>query len=414
MSDTAPREATPPRWAAPSLIALIFLNQLGFGIVVPLLPFYAKSFNAPAWLIALIFSAFSIGTFFGEPFWGRLSDKYGRKPLLISTICGNCLCYLALAFAPTAGAAFFIRLAGGLSSGNGSVVQGYLADVTPPQKRTRAMSWMSASWNVGLIVGPSLGGIFAKPSLGPMGFRLPLFAASALFATSAVCIALFIKESRQRDLTNTFRPNRWAALGEALRNPVIGRLFLVTFMVGFAFTGIESIFGLWTQARFGWGPRDVGVAFAFVGVASAITQMTLTAPLSERFGQGVMLAVGMAITMVCIGLQPLSTGGPMTIALMSLSAIGQSVAWPNVSALISETADPHRQGQILGLNNAMGALARVVGPFCAGLSFSGLTINGPYIQGAIMVAPAIFLALSVARRAPKLRGRETIAPEIPS
>ena len=412
MSDSTPPEAAPPRWAAPSLIALIFLNQLGFGIVVPLLPFYAKSFNAPAWLVALIFSAFSIGTFFGEPFWGRLSDKYGRKPLLISTICGNCLCYFALAFAPSAAAAFFIRLLGGLSSGNGSVVQGYLADVTPPEKRTRVMSWMSASWNVGLIVGPTLGGIFAKPSLGPIGFQLPLFAASGLFATSAVCIALFIRESRQRDQTNTHRPNRWAAFGEAVRNPIIGRLFLLTFMVGFAFTGIESIFGLWTQAKFGWGPRDVGVAFAFVGVASAITQMTLTGPLSERFGQGTMLAIGMAITMVCIGLQPLSPGGAYTIALMTASAVGQSVAWPNVSAMISQTAESHRQGQILGLNNAMGAAARVAGPFCAGLSFSGLTIDGPYIQGALVVAPAIWLALSAGRRVTETRAHaEAVAAE---
>jgi DHA1 family tetracycline resistance protein-like MFS transporter len=399
MSETPPREAAPPRFAAASLIALIFLNMLGFGIVVPLLPFYAKSFDAPAWQVALIFSAFSIGTFFGEPFWGRLSDTYGRKPLLIMTICANGLCYLALAFAPNAWAAFGIRLLGGLFSGNGSIIQGYIADVTPPEQRTRSMSWMSAAWNVGLIVGPTLGGYFAKPSLGHVGFQLPMFVAAGLFATSAVSIALFIRESKQRELGASHRPSRWAATGEAARHPVIGRLMLVTFLVGFAFTGIESIFGLWTQARFGWGPREVAFAFMIVGIASSITQLLLTARLSERYGQGTMLAVGMGITMICIGLQPLSTGGPMTIALMTFSAIGQSVAWPNVSALISETADPHRQGQILGLNNAMGALARFVGPFCAGLSFSGLTINGPYIQGAVVVAPAIFLAISAGRRA---------------
>jgi len=164
---------------------------------------------------------------------------------------------------------------------------------------------------------------------------------------------------------------------------------------------VESIFGLWTQAKFGWGPRDIGVAFAFVGVASAVTQMTVTAPLSERYGQGRMLAIGMAVTMVCMALQPLSTNGATVIALMSLSAIGQSVAWPNVSALISQTADPHRQGQILGLNNAMSAAARVAGPFCAGLSFSGLTVDGPYIQGALVVAPAIWLALAAGRRTDK-------------
>ncbi|MBL8773112.1 MAG: MFS transporter [Phenylobacterium sp.] len=399
MSEPPPKEAAPPPWAALSLIGLIFLNMLGFGIIVPLLPFYAKSFDAPAWQIALIFSAFSVGTFFGEPYWGRLSDKYGRKPLLIMTILANGLCYLALAFAPNAWAAFFIRLAGGLFSGNGSIIQGYIADVTPPEKRTQSMSWMGAAWNVGLIVGPFLGGVFAKPSLGPIGFQLPLFISAGLFITSAAAIALFIRESRQRDETHTFRPNRWSATGEAVRHPVIGRLMLVTFLVGFAFTGIESIFGLWAEARYGWGPKEIGWAFMFVGIASAITQIFLTSRLSERFGQATMLAVGMGITVVCIGLQPFSTGGTMTIVLMSLSAIGQSVAWPNVSALISETADPHRQGQILGLNNATGALARVVGPFCAGLSFSGISIHGPFIQGAIVVAPAIFLAIAAGRRA---------------
>jgi DHA1 family tetracycline resistance protein-like MFS transporter len=406
MSNTPPREATPPRWAALSLIGIIFLNMLGFGIIVPLLPFYAKSFDAPAWQIALIFSAFSVGTFFGEPFWGRLSDKYGRKPLLIMTIAANGLCYLALAFAPNAWAAFAIRLFGGLFSGNGSIIQGYIADVTPPEKRTRSMSWMSAAWNVGLIVGPFLGGVFAKPSLGPVGFQLPLFISAGLFLTSAVAIALFIRESRERDLSSSYRPNRWAATGEAARHPVIGRLMLVTFLVGFAFTGIESIFGLWAQDRYGWGPREIGWSFMFVGIASAITQLFLTGPLSERFGQATMLAIGMAVTVVCIGLQPLSTGGVMTIALMSLSAIGQSVAWPNVSALISETADPHRQGQILGLNNAMGALARVIGPFCAGLSFSGISIHGPFIQGAIVVVPAVFLAIAAGRRAQAWRLEE--------
>lgn len=392
MSDTPPREATPPRFAAASLIALIFLNMLGFGIIVPLLPFYAKSFGAPPWQMALIFSAFSIGTFIGEPFWGRLSDKYGRKPILIATILANGLCYLLLAFAPNAWMAFVIRLGGGLFSGNGSVIQGYIADVTPPGRRTRAMSYQSAAWNVGLIVGPSMGGFFARPSAGTIGFQLPLLIAAGLFATCAVGIALFIRESRARDMGATHRPSRWAATGEAARHPVIGRLMLVTFLVGFAFTGVESIFGLWTEARYGWGPREVGVAFAFAGAASALTQMTVSGPLAERFGQGRMLAIGMIITMLCLASQPLVASGPATIAIMSLSAVGSSVAWPNVSALISEVADPHRQGQILGVNNAMGALARVVGPFCAGLSFAGVTIHGPFILGAIMVAPAVWLA----------------------
>ncbi len=401
MSDLAPREAsTPSRWAAPSLIAVIFINMLGFGIIVPLLPFYAKSMHAQPWQIALIFSAYAMGGFFGEPFWGRLSDRYGRKPLLISTITGNCLCYLALAFAPNVAAAFVIRFLGGMASGNGAVIQGYIADVTPPERRARMLSRQGAAWNVGMIVGPAVGGAFAHTDIGPIGFRIPLFIAAALSAVAVIGIVLFIRESRVRDRAISHRPSRWSAIGEAVRHPVIGRLMLLTFLVGFAFTGIESTFGLWGQARFGWGPRLISVCFAAVGVVAATTQFFITGPLSERFGEGRMLAIGMGVTALGSALQPFSNGLIMTTALMCVTAIGQSVAWPNVGALISRTADPHRQGQILGLNNASGAFARFVGPLSAGLTFAGISINAPFWQGALIVAPAILLALSAARRAP--------------
>ena len=166
--------------ALPTLLSVMFINLLGFGIIVPLLPFYAKSFQAPAWQIALIFSAYAMGAFFGEPFWGRLSDTVGRKPILISTVSGNCLCYLALAFAPNIFVAFVVRLLGGMASGNGAVIQGYIADVTPPEERTAKMSLLGAAYNIGFIVGPALGGLLAHPSAGHAGFRIPLLIASGL------------------------------------------------------------------------------------------------------------------------------------------------------------------------------------------------------------------------------------------
>ncbi|MFD1189196.1 MULTISPECIES: MFS transporter [Phenylobacterium] len=400
MSDSEPYKAPAPRFAAASLIAVIFINMLGFGIIVPLLPFYAKSFNAQPWQIGLIFGAYSVGAFFGEPFWGRLSDRYGRKPLLISTIMGNCLCYLALAFAPNIWVAFFIRLVGGLAAGNGAVVQGYIADVTPPEKRARQMSYQGAAWNVGLIIGPSVGGFFAHENMGPAGFRIPLFIASGLALLCVIAITLIIKESRVREEGISHRPSRWAAIGEATSHPVIGRMMLLTFLVGFAFTGIESQFGLWSQARFGWGPRDIAICFAFTGATAFFFQTMVTGRLSERYGEGTMLAIGMGVTAIAAALQVVSVGGPMTIALMCVTAAAQSVAFPNVGAIISRTADPHRQGQILGLNNAMGALARVVGPTCAGLVVP-VVRDGPFILGALVVAPAILLALSAVRRAPQ-------------
>src|SRR5258708_1953872 len=313
MSDTAPREAsTPSRWAAPSLIAVIFINMLGFGIIVPLLPFYAKSMHAAPWQIALIFSAYAMGGLYRWPSWGRLRARCGRKPLLTSTISGNCLCSLALAFAPNVAAAFIIRFLGGLMSGNGAVIQGYIADVTPPERRARMLSRQGAAWNVGMIVGPAVGGAFAHTDMGPIGFRIPLFIASALSAVAVTGIIVFIRESKVRDQSISHRPSRWSAVGEAVRHPVIGRLMLLTFLVGFAFTGIESTFGLWGQARFGWGPRQISICFAAVGLVAALTQFFVTGPLSERFGEGRMLAIGMA-------LEPPGSGPPAVLPRAGLT-----------------------------------------------------------------------------------------------
>lgn len=398
MTQTPPERAPAPRFAAASLIAVIFINMLGFGIIVPLLPFYAQSFEAQPWQIALIFSAYSVGAFFGEPFWGRLSDRIGRKPILISTITANCLCYLALAFAPNIWIAFLIRLAGGLAAGNGAVIQGYIADVTPPEKRARQLSYQGAAWNVGLIVGPSIGGLFARTDAGPAGFQIPLFIAAGLALLCVVAIALVIRESRVREEANSRRPSRWGAAREALGHPVIGRLILLTFLVGFAFTGIESVFGLWAHARFGWDPREIGVAFAFVGITAFLSQTFVSGPLSERFGEGPMLAVGMAVTTIAMSLQIVSPNGVVTTILMCVTAAGQSVAFPNVGAMISRSADPHRQGQIMGLNNAGGAAARVAGPLWVSLVFAAW-INAPFVLAALIMAPAILLALSASRRA---------------
>jgi DHA1 family tetracycline resistance protein-like MFS transporter len=399
MTATAPASAAEPSPAAlPTLLFVVFMNLLGFGMVIPLLPFYGASFHAPPWAVALIFSAYSIGSFVGEPFWGRLSDRIGRKPVLLSTLTCNCLCYGAMAFAPNIYVAFAIRLLGGMFAGNGSVVQGYIADVTKPEDRAGKMARIGVAFNIGFIVGPSLSGLLAQPALGPAGFRAPFLAASLLGGCSALGVLLLVKESRARHHGPKYQPSRWAMLGKATAHPIIGRLLLVTLVAGCAFTGIESTFGFWGQHRFGWGPRQVGIVFGVVGITNAIAQWFLTGRLSKRYGEALMLAAGMGLTVVATTLLPLSTGLVTTIALMALMAFGQSVAFPNVSALISRNSDPDRQGQALGLNNATSALARVVGPLAGGLVFSGVSINGPFWMGAVIVTPAILLALSARRR----------------
>jgi MFS transporter, DHA1 family, tetracycline resistance protein len=379
-----------------TLLSVMFINMLGFGVIVPFLPFYAASFHATPWEIGLVFSAYSLGSFVGEPFWGKLSDRIGRKPILISTVFCNCLCYGALAFAPNIWAAIAIRVIGGMAAGNGSVVQGYIADVTPVDLRAGRMARLGAAYNLGFILGPFVGGVLAKPSAGTAGYHLPLLLSSGLCLCSAIGIALVVKESRERRKYMGRQPSRWVMFGYAARHPVVGRLMLLTFAVGVAFTAIESTFALWAQHRFGWVPRDIGLCFGITGAVSACCQFLLTGPLSRRFGEGNMLAVGMAGSVICTALQPFSDGGFFTVTLMALMALSQSVAFPNSGALLSRSVDPDHQGQIMGLNNATGALARVAGPQF-GLGLQSLNINGAFYFGAAIVAPAIFLALGAGR-----------------
>lgn len=387
--------------ALPTLLFVVFMNLLGFGMVIPLLPFFAQSFHAAPWQISLIFSAYAMGGFLGEPFWGRLSDRIGRKPVLISTLAANCLCYGLMAFAPNVWAAFVIRFLGGMFAGNGSVVQGYIADVTPPEERAGKMARIGVAFNIGFIVGPSISGFLAHPAMGPAGFRAPFLAASALGGLSALGVVFLVRESRARRTDMINQPSRWAMAGRAISHPVVGKLLLLTLLSGFAFNGIDSIFGFWGQKSFNWGPHELGIVFGVMGITNALAQWFVTGQLSKRYGQARMLAAGMALTVVATALIPLSRGLVSATALMSLMAFGMSVAFPNVSAMISKVADSDRQGQALGLNNATGALARFIGPLCAGLIFSGISIEGPFWIASAIVLPAIALAILAGRAVAK-------------
>jgi DHA1 family tetracycline resistance protein-like MFS transporter len=261
------------------------------------------------------------------------------------------------------------------------------------------MARLGAAYNIGFILGPFVGGVLAKGSVGPIGFQIPLLAASACGACSALGIALALRESRERRPAVVDPGGQFAIVGMAARHPVIGRLILLTFVVGIAFTGIESTFGLWAQHRFAWAPRDVGICFGISGAASAVTNFFITGRLSRRYGEARMLAVGMAGTVISIALIPFSRGDWTTYALLAATSMTSSVAFPNAASMMSAATSEDNQGQVMGLNNAAGAFARVAGPLAASLVFAGLTVEGPFIMGAIIVAPAIFLALSAGRAA---------------
>lgn len=380
------------------LLLVVFINLVGFGLVIPLLPFYAQALNANPWQVTALFSAYSLGQFLAEPFWGRLSDRIGRRPVLIVTIMANTASYIALAFAPSIAAAFLIRFLSGVGSGNISTIQGYMADVTPPEKRAGRMGLLGAAFGAGFVVGPALGGLLAHPDAGRIGFQIPLFVAAGLAAIASLGIFLFVIESRAPRKDAPPPPPRREALKAALGHPVLSRVLLVTFISTAAFSGMEATFGLWAGARFDWGPRQVGLCFAVIGVIASLGQGVLTGRLARRFGEPRVLAAGLAIICVSMAATPFAPSGAFVPLFVGLTAFGQSLVFPCIAALISRSTPPDQQGAMLGLNMAGGSLARMSGPMIAGPLF-GLATGAPYWMGALLTVPAVFLAVTVGRRA---------------
>ena len=417
MTSAAPPQP-PSRSALFVLFGVVFINLVGFGIVVPLLPFYGQTLDAPPWQVALMFSAYSLGQFFAEPFWGRLSDRIGRKPVLLITVSANALGYLMLAFAPNIWLAIGIRLFTGLGAGNVSTVQGYVADVTPPEKRAGRMGLIGAAFGLGFIVGPGLGGLLTRTDMGALGYQMPIFVASGLCVLAALGVTVFLKESRARADPAMPRPRFLSGVKDAVANPVVSRVLLVTLIYMAGFSGMESTFGFWTEARYGWGAREVGFSFMAVGIVSTLCQALIAGRLARRFGEARVLAVGSLIFGSGLALQVLVGrlmpahaesvvsilgrsvvlhGDMLVPVVMAFGAFGMAVTMPNISALISRSVDPDRQGAMLGLNMAASSSGRIFGPMAAGALFSGVGHDWPFLIGAALTVPAAIMAVNAGR-----------------
>lgn len=384
------------------LLTVIFLMIAGFGLVIPLLPFFAQAFDAPAWQVTLLFSAFSFGQFLGEPFWGRLSDRIGRRPILIITIGMVGLTYAAFAFAPNMLVAFAIRFANGFFAGNISTLQGALADITPPEKRAGRMGVMGAAFSAGFSTGPAIGGLLAQPSRGALGFQLPLLVAAGFALASTLAVVMLVREHRPPPGAAPLKRVRAAGLREGFAHPIISRVVLISFIVVVGFAGIEAVYGLWTEHRFGWGPRQIGLAFMVIGVLGAVCQGVLSGRLARRYGEAGTLSGGLVFMGLGLAVQWLSPNWQAAMLGFALVCVGQSICFPNISALISRAAPPDRQGEMLGLNMSGMALARIGGPVMAGQLFSLLAVGAPFAFSALMILPALWFAAQVVRRTPRL------------
>ncbi|MDP1632431.1 MAG: MFS transporter [Caulobacter sp.] len=385
------------------LLAVVFVNIAGFGVIIPLLPFYAKSFGAPDWQVFVLFSCYSVGNFFAEPLWGRLSDRIGRRPVLIITIFGNALTYVALAFAPNLWIACAIRLTGGMLTGNISTIQGYMADITPPDRRAGRLGLMGAAFSLGFVTGPSIGGLLAHAEQGTIGFRPPLFLAAALAVTAGLGVVAFVRETRAHAHRDAPRRGRFEGVSDALAHPVIWRILTVTLISIAGFAAMEATFGLWAEARFAWGPRQIGFCFLVIGLTAAFAQGLLTGALARRFGEANTLIAGLVLIGLGFALQPFVPTWQWAVVGMIAVALGQSLCFPNIGAIISRASSADRQGEMMGLNTAAGALARIVGPLMAAPLFSGFGPSAPFAVAAGLCIPALFMAWQVKRQVRRIQ-----------
>jgi MFS transporter, DHA1 family, tetracycline resistance protein len=377
------------------LFFIVFIDLLGFGVVIPQLPFYGLHFGLHGFGVTTMLACYSVAQFVSSPLLGRLSDRVGRRPVLLVSLAVSALAYCWLGLADAAWVLFASRLIAGAGAGNIAAAQAYIADVTPPERRAKGMGMIGAAFGLGFTVGPALGGLAA--ALDPAA---PAFIAAGLSAIAFLLTLTRLSESlpaAARDAPP--RPGRLAVAREALSRPVLRELILLLFIAIGAFSGMETTFALWANQVFGWSSWEVGLNFFFVGIVLVIVQGGLIGRLSHRFGEARLLTAGaLSITLGLAGL-PLVHSIPLLLLVNLLLAGGMALLTPSLNSLVSRQAQIDEQGGILGVSQSASSLARAVAPPLAGMLFDLSGRNTPYMVGAAFMLLVVILALRLPRAA---------------
>lgn len=387
----------------PPLLLAVFLNIAGFSLILPLLPFYGQVFEASAFEIALLFAAFSFGNVFGEIHWGRQSDHWGRRKVLVVTTLLAGLSYFAFAYAPTLWSAIAIRVVSGFFSGTLSTCQGFVADVSPPERRAKTMGYFGAAFSLGIAFGPVLGGVFAGEEIAAESFRLPIFIAGSLLLLASLWCWLVLRDVVPPKGKGAPMPKYGEAFAFVGAQPLLLRLFVISFAGIAMFASMEAIYGLWSEANFGWSARDLGFAFLAIGAGGLFAQLVLIGPLVARYGEARVIVIGLVLLAVSMLLQPVIRTPVSGVLLMGLLMTGHSLAFPAAGALVSRNTPPERQGGTMGLLMASNAVGRIVAPPLFGAVYGSISQDAPWYVGAGMIG----LVVIVAWQAVRLHERET-------
>lgn len=384
----------------PVLFLIVFVDILGFGLLLPLLPFYVQRIGAGPEVITAVLGLYSLAQVIAAPFWGRLSDRYGRKPILAATCFGLGLSYVVLAFADSLALVIISRIVGGLMAGNIAAAQAYIADVTSPDTRAKGMGILGAAFGLGFIVGPTIGGLFAGVSVEGADYRAPALVAMALSFAAALGAALFLKESLSPDVRRHME--RRATLREKLRAAFHRRALFVLVVTGFliitAFAQFETVFALWVNRVFSFGPRDIGFVFGFMGAVNVLVQGALIGTLTRRFGETRLLRVAGVLFISGYLAVAVSSTLPMLILSCAVLALASALFNPSATSLVSKEAARGERGAVMGAYQSATALGRVAGPSFSGSLFAaGMTL--PYLMAAALAAGGLVLAALAKKRA---------------
>ena len=377
---------------------------MGFGFILPLFPFYAERMGASPEIITLTMAAFSLGQFVAAPYWGRLSDSTGRKPVLILTLLGSGLSYVILAYAPNLTVVILSRILSGLMAGNVSIAFAYVADITDDSNRSAGLGKVSAALGLGFMTGPAIGGLLAGNNVEDANYLLTALAAAGINFLAMLAAMIFLKESlgiKQRKPFEGF--SKIIELKTFIPAKSILPLVFCGLMFYTAMSMMESIFPLWANKIFSYGPSHIGGVFFMLGSIGVIIQGGFIGKLTELLGEKKL--VQLAALSLMTGLTVIGSASfefSLWIGLFFFGC-GAAIFNPSLSSLISKSADPSSRGQYLGHYQAACSMGRIVGPSISGLLYSYFHTSTPFYSGAIIAIPVILLiATFTLRKIPKI------------
>ena len=355
------------------IFTTVFIDLVGFGIVIPVLPFYAEgtAINATPRMVGLLFASYSIMQLIFSPVLGRLSDRYGRRPVLLLSIIGTGIGFMILGLATTIVMLFIGRILDGITGGNISTAQAYIADITTKENRAKGMGLIGAAFGLGFILGPAIGGILSQ-----WGIHVPFFFAASLCFANALLLYFRLPETVTRDhpAKNSAGGRSWRQVFLSLKQPQLASVLVIYFMFIVAFSIMTTSFSLYTMFRFGYDAQHTGYLFAYVGLIAVIIQGGLIGRLVKRFGELPLVIFGafcFAISLFAVPFVGPAAGGLAGLLIGGgVFSMGNSLATPALTSLASKSVDAEQQGVILGVTQSTASLARAVGPSLAAFLIS--------------------------------------------